>query len=139
MERGLADLRVVDFTFGVAGAYCCRLLADAGADVVKVEPPGGDPWRAWSAGAARVDPVEGGALFRFLHHGVRSVIGAPGDESALELVAGGDVVVEGFPAEVFDGLNLLDAHPGLVILSITPYGRTGPYARRPTAELVVPS
>src|SRR5690242_330401 len=71
-QTGFEGLRVVDFSTGIAGAYCCKLLADAGADVVKVEPPEGDPWRSWTAGDARVDPVEGAALFRFLHHGVRS-------------------------------------------------------------------
>ena len=49
-SKGLAALRVVDFSSGIPGAYCCRLLADAGADVVKVEAPEGDPWRSWSAG-----------------------------------------------------------------------------------------
>ena len=52
MQQGLAALRVVDLSTGIPGGYCARLLADAGADVVKVEPPGGDPWRAWSAGGA---------------------------------------------------------------------------------------
>ena len=69
------EFRVVDFSFGIAGAYCCKLLSDAGADVVKVEPPEGDPWRSWTAGGAPTapdaDPDEGAALFRFVHHGVR--------------------------------------------------------------------
>ena len=56
VQQGLAALRVVDLSTGIPGGYCCRLLADAGADVVKVEPPGGDPWRAWSAGGARRRP-----------------------------------------------------------------------------------
>ena len=47
MQQGLAAFRVIDFSSGIAGAYCCRLLADAGADVVKVEPPESDPWRSW--------------------------------------------------------------------------------------------
>ena len=79
MQQGLAALRVVDLSAGIPGGYCSRLLADAGADVLKIEPPGGDPWRAWSAGGAQVDPDVGGALFQFLHHGMRSVVGRPGD------------------------------------------------------------
>ena len=134
---GLSHLRVVDFTVGIAGAYCARLLAHAGADIVKVEPPGGDPLRGWSAGGATVDIDEGSALFRFLHHGVRSVVGAPTDSEVLDLLAGADVVIEGFPAPVFDSLQLRRRDPGLVIVSITPYGRTGPYAGRPVTEIVV--
>ena len=113
MERGLGRTRVVDFTTGIAGAYCARLLADAGADVVKVEPPGGDPWRAWSAGGATVDAEEGSALFRFLHHGMRSVVGELGDPEIDELLAGADVVLEGFAADEFDPRTLLDSHSGL--------------------------
>jgi crotonobetainyl-CoA:carnitine CoA-transferase CaiB-like acyl-CoA transferase len=128
---------VLDFSLGIAGAYCTKLLADAGADVVKVEPSGGDPWRTWSAGGASPDRDEGGALFRFLHHGKRSVIGAPGDPHVESLLATADVVVEGFPAEIFDALDLRRRYPGLVWLSITPYGRTGPYADRPTTEFIV--
>jgi crotonobetainyl-CoA:carnitine CoA-transferase CaiB-like acyl-CoA transferase len=137
MRAGLSALRVVDFSTGIPGGYAARLLADAGADVVKVEPPGGDPWRAWSAGGADVDPEVGGALFQFLHHGMRSVVGRPGDPEVEELVAGADVVIESFASSEFDPQPWLDAHPGLVVCSITPYGRTGPYAERPTSEFVV--
>ena len=73
---------------GIPGGYASRLLCDAGADIVKVEPPGGDPWRVWSAGGAAVDPEVGGALFQFLHHGMRSVVGRPGDSEVEALVAG---------------------------------------------------
>ena len=82
------DLRVIDFSYGIAGGYCTKLLADAGADVVKVEPPGGDPLaHAGPPAARRPIAVEGGALFRFLHHGKRSVIGGPDDAHVDELVA----------------------------------------------------
>src|SRR5690349_805827 len=137
MLAGLSALRVVDFSTGIPGGYAARLLCDAGADVVKVEPPGGDPWRTWSAGGAQIDPDAGGALFQFLHHGMRSVVGRPGDPDVEALVADADVVIESFPPSGFDPDPWLDAHPGLVVCSITPYGRTGPYAERPTSEFVV--
>ena len=137
MERGLATLRVVDFTIGIAGAYCCHLLSDAGADVIKVEPAGGDPWRSWSASRSPVDPSLGSALFRFLHHGVRSVVGQPGDPEIRALMESADIVVEGFPEDALGRRSLLDAVPGLVVLSITPYGTTGPYADRPPNDFVV--
>jgi crotonobetainyl-CoA:carnitine CoA-transferase CaiB-like acyl-CoA transferase len=142
VEHGLSDLRVVDLSSGIPGAYCCRLLADAGADVVKVEPAVGDPWRAWSSGGATVSFDEGGALFQFLHHGVRSVVGRPEDPEIASLLAGADVIVDSATAanaadRGFDPASLLDANPGLVVCSITPYGRTGPYADRPTSEFIV--
>jgi crotonobetainyl-CoA:carnitine CoA-transferase CaiB-like acyl-CoA transferase len=137
VQQGLSALRVVDLSFGIPGGYCGRLLCDAGADVVKVEPPGGDPWRAWSAGGAMVDPEEGGALFQFLHHGMRSVVGRPGDPEVEALVAGADVVVESFGPSELDVQPWRDAHPGLIVCSITPYGRTGPYVERPTSEFIV--
>ena len=137
MQQGLSALRVLDFSFGIAGAYCTKLMAEAGADVIKVEPPKGDPWRTWSVGGARPDRDEGGALFRFLHHGTRSVVGVPGDPLVDELLASADVVVESFPAHVFDALDLPNRFPGLVWLSITPFGRTGPFAERPTTEFIV--
>jgi crotonobetainyl-CoA:carnitine CoA-transferase CaiB-like acyl-CoA transferase len=137
LQQGLAALRVVDLSTGIPGGYCARLLCDAGADVVKVEPPGGDPWRAWSAGGAAVDIETGGALFQFLHHGMRSVVGRPGDPDVEALIADADVVIESSAAPELDPQRWLDEHPGLIVCSITPYGRAGPYAERPTSEFIV--
>jgi crotonobetainyl-CoA:carnitine CoA-transferase CaiB-like acyl-CoA transferase len=137
VQQGLGALRVVDLSTGIPGGYCSRLLCDAGADVVKVEPPGGDPWRAWSAGDGQVDPERGGALFQFLHHGMRSVVGRPGDPEVEALVANTDVVIESFAPADFDPQRWLDAQPGLIVCSITPYGREGPYIERPTTEFIV--
>ena len=61
----LRDLRIVDFSSQIAGPYATKLLADAGADVVKVEPVEGDPLRRWSASRGALEG-EDGALFRFL-------------------------------------------------------------------------
>jgi crotonobetainyl-CoA:carnitine CoA-transferase CaiB-like acyl-CoA transferase len=121
--QGLLDARVVDRTTGIGGAYCTKLLADAGADVVVVEPPQGDPLRAWRTGA----------LFEFLHTSKRSVVGA---EGALDgpLVAAADVVVVDDPAAV---RPLRDRHPGLVVVSITPYGCDGPWVGRPSTEFTL--
>ena len=72
----LRSLRVVDLSTGIAGGYATKLFADAGADVVKVEPAGGDPLRRHSASGADLGS-EDGALFRFLHAGKRSIVGEP--------------------------------------------------------------
>jgi crotonobetainyl-CoA:carnitine CoA-transferase CaiB-like acyl-CoA transferase len=133
----LEAVRVIDVSSGIPGAYCARLMADAGADVIHVEPPGGDPWRAWTVHGGSVDVERGGALFQFLHHGVRSVLGAPGDPAVEELVAGADLVIDSCAPSDPTPVRWHDEHPGLVVCSITPYGRTGPYAERPTTEFIV--
>jgi crotonobetainyl-CoA:carnitine CoA-transferase CaiB-like acyl-CoA transferase len=134
--QGLRDLRVIDLSTGIAGAYVTKLLADAGADVVKVEAPEGDPLRRWSATGADLGG-EDGALFRFLASSKRSVIGQPGDAPVLELIATADLVVESFEPGVIDALDLCGRHPQLVLLSITPYGRGGPYSNRPASDFTI--
>jgi hypothetical protein len=81
----LEGVRVVDLTTDIAGPYCTKVLADAGADVVKVEPPAGDPLRTWSSGA----------LFEFLNTSKRSVHG-----EADDLVAAADILVAGAPVDL---------------------------------------
>ncbi len=134
--HGLRDFRVADLSTRIAGAYCTKLLADAGADVVKVEPEGGDPLRRWSASGAELGEADG-ALFRFLHHNKRAVVGAVDDAEILDLVAGADLVVESFAPGVVDGLGLTTRFPGLVLLSITPFGRGGPQDLRPATEFTI--
>ena len=70
--EGLRGVRVVDFSNRIAGAYVTKLLADAYADVIKVEPPGGDPLRRWSASHQDLAGADG-ALFQFLSCSKRSV------------------------------------------------------------------
>ncbi|MBW2418509.1 MAG: CoA transferase [Deltaproteobacteria bacterium] len=134
--HGLGDLRVVDFSSHIAGPYCTKLLADAGADVVKVEGPEGDPLRRWSATGADL-AGEDSALFRFLNASKRSVVGRPGDPEIVELIADADLVVEDLAADVIDAAELTARLPRLTLLSITPYGRTGPWAQRPATEFIV--
>ena len=71
---GLKDLRVVDHSVAIAGPYCSKLFADAGADVIKLETPEGDPLRRWSATGADLGDRDG-ALFRHLNASKRSVVG----------------------------------------------------------------
>jgi crotonobetainyl-CoA:carnitine CoA-transferase CaiB-like acyl-CoA transferase len=134
--HGLRDLRVIDFSTGIAGAYCTKLLADARADVIKVEPPGGDPLRRWTVADVDLRGADG-ALFQFLNTSKRSLVGQPSDPAILELVAGADLVVESFEPAAFDAAGLCERFPGLVVLSITPFGRSGPYAGRPASEFTI--
>ena len=141
MQQGLSALRVVDLSIGIPGGYCCRLLADAGADVVKVEPPGGDPLaRRGRPAVPTVDADEGGALFRFLHHGMRSVVGAPGDAEVDDLIATADVVIESYspPSDACSTrTRWLVAHPGLVVLldhAVRPHRARTPNGRPPSSS-----
>ncbi|WP_007509544.1 CaiB/BaiF CoA transferase family protein [Pseudofrankia saprophytica] len=90
----LAGVRVLELATQIAGPYCGKLFADAGADVVKVEPPGsGDPMRAWSASGSR--PDGDGALFRFLNTSKRSVAADPDSSRVRALAAAADLVIVG--------------------------------------------
>jgi len=134
--EGLNGVRVVDFSNRIAGAYVTKLLADAYADVIKVEPPSGDPLRKWSASHQDLQDRDG-ALFQFLSCSKRSVVGHPDDPEILELVADADLVVETFEPGTLDELDLAERFPGLVVLSITPYGQHGPFRGRVSSDLTV--
>ncbi|MCH2170716.1 CoA transferase, partial [Myxococcota bacterium] len=134
--HGLRGIRVIDFSNRISGAYVTKLLADAYADVIKVEPQQGDPLRRWSASHRDLSD-EDGALFQFLACSKRSVVGAPSDPSVLELVEGADLVVETFEPGSFNGRQWCERFPGLVVLSISPYGQEGPYANRPSSDLTI--
>jgi formyl-CoA transferase len=131
----LAGYRVVEIAEGVAGPYTAMSLADAGADVVKVEPPQGDRSRTWSPS------MEGGdsPLFRALNRNKRSVVldwSSDGDlETARRLLSQADVAVVdkfGLPPEL--GWERLGA-PGLVYCAISGFGPKGPWADRSTSEI----
>lgn len=125
----LRDVRVVDLTSGAGGAYLTKLFADAGADVVLVEPDGGSALRSLSRTATLPDGVEDGVLFRFLAAGKTSVLGTLGDPEMLDLLRAADVVVEDLPAGTIEATGLLDPLTNVVV-SLSPYGR-GPYEHLP--------
>jgi crotonobetainyl-CoA:carnitine CoA-transferase CaiB-like acyl-CoA transferase len=140
-ETSLAGVSVLDFSSQIAGPYCAKLFADAGADVVKVEPPEGDALRRWSATGA--DPGgDDGALFTFLNAGKRAVVGSAADPHVAELLAGADLVVEAHGLEGDNGErlevdSLRASRPALVVVSITPYGLAGPWAARRATEFTL--
>jgi crotonobetainyl-CoA:carnitine CoA-transferase CaiB-like acyl-CoA transferase len=141
MSQDLAGIRVLDFSEQIAGAYASKLLADAGAEVVKVERPEGDSLRSWSATGADLRG-EDSALFKFLHAGKQSLVGAVGDPHVEALLAEADLVIEAHGLESDTGVRmdvarLRAARPSLVVLSITPYGRTGPWAERRATEFTL--
>ena len=142
----LSGLRVVEVAEGVAGPYCARLLADAGADVVKIEPPNGDPARREPPFASPADSPDASALFAYLNRGKRSAVmdaGSAQDRAALrELLSTADVLVHDFPdpSKSLAGMNpdrLLEEFPRLVTVSLTPFGESGPYANLLADDLIL--
>ncbi len=131
----LGDVRVVDLSVGIAGAYLSRLFADAGADVIRVEPEAGVGLRRRSS--IRVSEGADGPLFSFLAAGTRSVVGRLGEEAVEELLASADLIVVDDtlgPAVVGD---IEGRHRFAVITSIRPYGLKGPWAQRSLNEFLV--
>jgi crotonobetainyl-CoA:carnitine CoA-transferase CaiB-like acyl-CoA transferase len=132
------DLRVLDCSSGIAGAYCSKLLVDAGAEVIKVETGSGDPLRRWSASDAALGGDDS-PFFQFLHFSKQSVLLTPGTAAVDEAIAGADLVIEGPDRTWFDAAALAERDPGLVLVSISPYGRSGPWAERPATDLILQS
>ena len=133
MAPVLDGVRVIDLSWGTAGAVTNMLLADYGAEVIKIEPPGGDPFRT----------IPGYAVW---NRGRQSVVLNLQDEAGsaclAELVAGADVLVESFaPGTLtklgFDVESELARHPRLIVCSITAYGRKGTSSARPGYDALV--
>ncbi len=145
-HRGaLTDLRVVDLSNDIAGAFCSKLFADFGADVIKVEPPSGDPVRLLSPFPGGNPDPDASGMFIYLNANKRDVTLNLESERGLRLVeemmSMADVVVESFAPGVMGRMGLgyealsLD-NPALVMVSITSFGQTGPWRDWHTTELV---
>src|SRR5437868_15322516 len=136
----LTGIRVLDLTRLLPGAYCTLLLADMGADVIKVEEPGAGDYMRWTP------PIVAGqsALFSAINRNKRSITlnlkSEEGRQLLLGLVENADVLVEGNRPGVMERLGLgwpvLHArNPRLVMCSITGYGQDGPFASRAGHDL----
>ena len=141
----LSGFRVVDLSTWIAGAYCTKLLADGGAEVIKVESPEGDPLRRWSASGAAI-PDDDGALFNFLGASKRSMVVDGTDPGGLEalhaVLSSADAVVWSRGSSVaeqaaLDPRRVVRVHPHLVVTSITPFGLNGPWSDKPATEFTL--
>ena len=130
----LADLRVLDLSNGAAGAFCTKMFAGYGADVIVLEQPSGHPLRRHGPFAGDRPLRETGALWLFLGAGKRSatldITGRTGQRLFRRLVEEANIIVESFPPGRMDELGL--GYPALtgikrriVVVSITPFGQTG--------------
>ena len=143
-EGMLGPYRVLDLT-DEKGMLCGKILGDLGADVIKVERPGGDPVRQIGPFYNdEVDP-EKSLLWFALNASKRGVTldieTADGQETFRRLVETADFVVESFSPGYLDGLGLgysalREVNPGVIVVSITPFGQTGPYRRYSGPDIV---
>jgi len=138
----LKGIRVIDLTTVISGPVCTMLLADQGADVVKIEPPGGDIARR-TAGDGEFT-----AMFVSSNRGKRSIALDLKQPAALEalrrLIAGADVLVQNFRPGTMERLGLDEPamrqlNPRLVYLSISGVGETGPYVKKRVYDPVIQS
>ncbi|MCX6023561.1 MAG: CoA transferase, partial [Chloroflexi bacterium] len=136
-EQVLSGIKVLDLTYDIAGPYCTKLLADFGADVLKVERPvGGDLSRAAGPFPGDVPHPEKSGLFLHLNtnkFGITLNLAAPEGAAILKrLAAEADILVESFPPGTLAswGLSyetLAAENPCLILTHVTPFGQTGPY------------
>lgn len=146
MDTWLPELKVLDVSTGIGGAFCSRLLGRCGAEVLKVEPPGsGDPTRTLAPFFNDLPNGEGSGLFLYLNGGKRSLTLDPtraaGRRIFQHLAAQTDILVESFPPGFLDSLGLgydvLSAgNPGLIQISLSDFGQWGPYSGYLANELI---
>ncbi|MBM2826812.1 MAG: CoA transferase [Dehalococcoidia bacterium] len=145
-EQALSDVKVVDLTHHVAGPYCTKLLADYGAEVIKIERPGaGDPARQMGPFYQDDPHPEKSGLFLHLNTNKKSLTlnlqTATGKSALLELVKDADILVENFRPGVLEELGLdyqtlSKVNPQLIMTSISNFGQTGPYRDYKSTEMI---
>ncbi len=133
----LSGIRVLDLGSGISGPWCAKILADYGAEVIKVEPPGsGDATRRMGPFAGDDPDPEKSLTFLYLNTNKKGITldpsSATGRKILSSLLADADVLVENNPpaqakAMGLDYASLSAVNPQLVVTSITPFGQTGPY------------
>jgi crotonobetainyl-CoA:carnitine CoA-transferase CaiB-like acyl-CoA transferase len=139
-EGALAGVRVLDVTQVMAGPFCAMLLADLGADVIKIEPPAGDSTRQMPRAVGADSPS-----FNAVNRGKRSAVvnlkSAAGRDVFARLVRTTDILIENYRPGVMDGLGLgyraIEAlNPRVIYASISGYGQTGPERERGGFDLI---
>lgn len=139
--RALTGVRVLDLSRFVAGPFCCQILGDHGADVIKVEKSDGEP-------ARRIPPfLEEESLYFFAYNGSKRGItvnfrSKAGLRLLRQLILKADVVVENFRAGTMEKMelgyaSLAQEHPGLVLVSVSGFGTDGPYAGLPAFDEII--
>ncbi|MFB6105566.1 MAG: CaiB/BaiF CoA transferase family protein [Halobacteriaceae archaeon] len=143
MPQALDGVRVADFTQLMQGGWAAQKLGDMGADVVKIEPPHGEPGRYYRAAGRFHEGVS--PFFLSMNRNKRSVPldlkTEEGRQTALDVIAEADVLMENFRPDVMDRLGLSyedvqEVNEDIVYVSASAYGSSGPYADRPGQDLL---
>lgn len=138
----LAGIRVIDISRVLAGPYCGQLLADHGAEVIKIEPPAGDGTREWGQTYPNGISAYYAGLNRNKRHTSVDLAGDRGRDILLSLLKGADVLIESFKPGTMEkwGMaptDLLEQFPRLVICRITAFGADGPMGGLPGYDAVI--
>ena len=143
MQLPLEGVKVLDLSHALAGPFCSTMLADFGAHVIKIEPPGlGDISRAWGS------PLPGGETdyFASLHRNKQGMVldlkNPQGKETFLRMLERCDIVLENYRAGALTRLGLdyetaRKRNPGIIYCSISGFGQDGPYRDRPALDLIL--
>src|SRR3954463_7257040 len=134
----LGGLRVVEVADEQA-EYVGQVLAGLGADVIKIEPPGGSPTRRIGPFFEDVEGPERSLFFWQYNRGKRSVVLDLDDEAGRrrfdDLVASADVLLESMPVGAIDGPGLRQRHPALIVARMSPFGDAGPWGQYKGSDL----
>ena len=142
----LPGVRVLDVGQGISGPYCAKILAQMGAEVIKVEPPEGDSARRTGPFPGDSPHPEKSGLFLATNANKQGITldlsSSDGAAAFRKLAAGADIVIENPPPDALEGHglgyeSLKNANPGLVFTSITPFGNRGPYKDFKATDLVL--
>lgn len=146
LTRPMAGVRVIDLSQGISGPYAAKWLAGLGADVVKVEPSRGDVARRAGPWPNDDPDTETSGLHLYLNTNKRGITlnldTSDGREICGRLADGADILIESFPPGYLEELglgyeSLRERNPAIVMVSVTPFGQTGPYAHLPATELTL--
>ena len=142
----LPGVRDLDVGQGISGPYCAKILAQMGAEVIKVEPPEGDSARRMGPFPGDSPHPEKSGLFLATNANKQGITldlsSSDGAAAFRKLAAGADIVIENPPPDALEGHglgyeSLKNANPGLVFTSITPFGNRGPYKDFKATDLVL--
>jgi len=145
-EKALNDIKIIEFASMVSGPYCGKLLADMGANVVKIETMKGDPARSFGPFPSTGSHPERSGLFLYNNTSKRGItldLTSPeGIETFKKLIIWADVLIDNHAPAVLENLGLgwesiHQLNADLVYTSITPYGRTGPRSKVKGDELTL--
>lgn len=145
-KQALSGLKVIDLSWHIAGPYCTKLLADFGAEVIKIEQPGtGDPSRMEGPFPNDERDLDASGLFGYLNNNKKGITlnlkSANGGQLLKDLVRDADILVENFTPRVLTGLglgyeDLKEINPGLIMTSISNFGQTGQFKNHRATEIV---